>query len=96
MSEYRAILVSREQRDVHAGEARYLRQTHCVRQASAHEDIWAAFDAAGDQPRIQWCAEHGEHVRNIAPSCIWFCDRWSEVTPCRVVDAIVVPLPEQP
>jgi hypothetical protein len=79
VAEYRAILMSDEQRDAIDGIQSF---------PDARRQVASAFDAAGDQPCIRWCAEHGRDVFR----CPWV----GHSSPCRVVDAIVVPLPEQP
>jgi hypothetical protein len=54
------------------------------------DTLAAAADAAGDQPRKKVCATHPHHSLNFDLPCDGGYDD------CRVVDAIVVPLPEQP
>jgi hypothetical protein len=86
MSEQRAILVTREQR-------RALEMLRTYGPVIIGQLV-AGDDAAGDRPRIRWCVEHCDAAR--------VCDRnrrnWPHadylpgVAPCRVVDAIVVPL----
>lgn len=89
MSEYRAILMSSEQRDAAEGAIAYQQLD-----VDSLDALVAAFDAAGDQPRIRWCAEHGRQV--LGGSAI-ACERhvMGEPIACRVMDAIVCVLPEQ-
>jgi hypothetical protein len=82
VSEYRAILVSR-----------------CPfgwEFADGSKSYMVAADAAGDQPRIRWCAEHQQPAVNYSTKYgLQVCPGWaweSDEGGCRVVDAIVVPL----
>lgn len=58
------------------------------------DELCAAFDAAGDHPRIRWCVEHNQLPPTNSEGCLAGQHFMNE--PCRVVDAILVPLPEQP
>lgn len=103
MSEPRAILVSDAERasiSNAVSDAYGFHQDHVVwpsEDATFREEIAPAeaflerADAAGDQPRILWCvAEHsGPQGQEWPHGDV----NWKR---CRVVDAIVVPLPEQP
>lgn len=88
MSEQRAILVSREQRDWFDLAAEVRRYQEC---AALRDD----FDAAGDQPRKRYCEKHGRTADHFYGSWIRgetseeCCSARSEADPCRVVDAIV-------
>jgi hypothetical protein len=110
VTDLRAILVSREQRDWYErywplgdgqGETREVG-------AFPAALVAPAFDAAGDQPRICICvnpkhqlprmvrlvARGGSRVGRCAANDGFVPE--SVIGPCRVVDAVVVPLPEQP
>jgi hypothetical protein len=49
------------------------------------------FDAAADQQSIRWCVEHGRVESRYYDGR---CTAWVQVCECRIVDALVVPLPE--
>jgi hypothetical protein len=51
-------------------------------------NVGTRFNNAGDQPRIQWCLEHGNVV--LSGGCP--ARKYMIAQPCRVVSAIVVPL----
>jgi hypothetical protein len=59
--------------------------------AATIHSISDRFDAAADQQRIQWCVEHGRVASRFCPGR---CSAWTRKSECRIVDALVVPLPQ--
>lgn len=101
-SDMRAVLMHENARDWHAQEAerwRALSRAASTQEGTfgygmkerRHRLIVVAFDAAADQSSIRWCVRHGE--RALLGEFEDHCELWSQKFPCRVVDALVVPLP---
>jgi hypothetical protein len=91
----RAVLVTRKQRD----DTDVLYSTWGDGMSTAEHaalgEIVDAYDAAADQPRIQWCVEHQTAVRRLIWPDTWFhLDGAVEYSHCTIVEALVVPLPE--
>jgi hypothetical protein len=86
----RAILVSEEQRYAADQWAVLLGRNGWTVSESLLDEIAAAYDNAGDQPRIQGCLEHGNVV--LSGGCP--ARKYMIAQPCRVVTAIIVPLEE--
>jgi hypothetical protein len=75
----RAILVTEE-------EHRDLARAYAMGWEHLLRGLAGRYDAAGDQPRIRWCVEHGNVV--LSGGCP--ARKYMIAQPCRVVTAIVV------
>lgn len=84
MSEVRAILVSREQRNELAWD--YTENVWPHVSVETRRGIASAFDAAGGQPTRRVCMTHLADGRGFPAPCRGM------YSDCRVVDAIVVPI----
>jgi hypothetical protein len=70
------------------------RRVVLVSEGDEFGDIISAYHAAADQPRIQWCEEHGQQASGCQRDRRLY-DLWEERRgPCRVVPAIVCVLDE--
>lgn len=87
----RAILVSEEQRPSLNPDCTSMTEKASALWRRVHNDLAAAYDNAGDQPRIQWCVKHSApHV-----DCLWLRrGQHASEASCRVVGAIIVPVEE--
>jgi hypothetical protein len=84
VSEYRAILVSQEERDD-------LESSHTM----IGDDLLPRWEAAGDQPRIRVCVNPSHARPNGWPRPVIDerCFAYRADDPCRVEDAIVLVVP---